>query len=187
MLDAVNFEALGVPAAAIVTEPFGATGTAIAELQGFANYPFATVPHPIGSLTEAEAMAAADAVTTTVAHLLTSAGEQATAGSEPSGADSRHPRGDELTGTDASTASTVGLVPADVVEQLAAVLRADRADLTATIAGRDVTLRLHIPDEACADCVLPASMLTSMFQHRFDTELGPGWSVAVDDPREAAV
>ena len=149
-----------MPAAAILTEPFAATGEAIAELQGFADYPFATVPHPIGSLTSAEAMAVADAVTPTVLGLLTTASVQ------PDRA-----RGPNETG------------PAEVVEELAAVLRADRADLTASIAGRHITLSLHIPDEACAECILPASMLVPMFQHRFDTELGPGWTITLNDPR----
>jgi hypothetical protein len=166
VLDAVHFEQQGVPAAAILTEPFAATGEAIAELQGFADYPFATVPHPIGSLTKDQAMAAADAVTPTVLNLLTT---------------STHPaRADQPTNEDELT----GAAPADVVEELAAVLRADRADLTATVAGRHITLSLHIPDEACAQCVLPATMLTSMFQQRFDTELGPGWAITLDDPRE---
>lgn len=164
MLDAVHSEELGVPAAAILTEPFAATGEAIAELQGFADYPFATVPHPIGSLTSAEAMAVADAVTPTVLALLT------TADARPASADE-------------SSAPATGITPADVVEELAAVLRADRADLTASITGRHITLNLHIPDEACAECILPASMLVPMFQHCFDTELGPGWAIFLNDPR----
>ena len=158
MLDAVHFEQQGVPAAAILTEPFAATGEAIAELQGFTDYPFATVPQPIGSLTTDEAMAVADAVTPTVLTLLTT--------------------------TAASRPPATGRAPADVVEALAAVLRADRADLTSTVAGRHIKLHLHIPDEACAECVLPATMLVPMFQHRFDTELGPGWTITLDDPRE---
>ncbi len=164
MLDAVHSEELGVPAAAILTEPFAATGEAIAELQGFTDYPFATVPHPIGSLTSAEAMAVADAVTPTVLALLTTA-------------DAQDGSADE------SSAPATGITPADVVEELAVVLRADRADLTASITGRHITLSLHIPDEACAECILPASMLVPMFQHRFDTELGPGWAISLNDPR----
>ncbi len=184
MLDAVNFEALGVPAAAILTEPFAATGTAIAELQGFADYPFATVPHPIGSLTKAQADVLADAVTATVLGLLTALDARSALGDESSGADAQLPRGDELTITGAAESQTAGFAPADVVEALAAVLRADRADLTASITGRHITLSLHIPDEACAECVLPASTLVPMFQHRFDTALGPGWTITLDDPRE---
>ena len=184
MLDAVNFETLGVPAAAILTEPFAATGTAIAELGGFADYPFATVPHPIGSLTTTEAAAVADAVTPAVLRLLTAAGAQPTYDSPLTSVDTQAARGDELTITDATSSPAAGSTPADVVEALAGVLRADRADLTASITGRHITLRLHIPDEACAECVLPASMLVGMFQHRFDTELGPGWTVTLEDPRE---
>ena len=165
MLDAVHFEQAGVPAAAVLTEPFATTGTAIAELQGFVDYPFATVPHPIGSLTEAQADALADAVTATVLGLLTAPDAKPTV-------------------TDASGSPAAGSAPADVVEALAAVLRADRADLTASVAAQHVTLQLHIPDEACAECILPASMLAPMFQHRFDTELGPGWTITLDDPRE---
>ena len=154
-----------MPAVAVLTEPFAATGEAIAELQGFTDYPFATVPHPIGSLTSAEAMAVADAVTPTVLALLTTADAQAG-------------------GADESRAPATRVAPADVVEELAAFLRADRADLTASITGRHITLSLHIPDEACAECVLPASMLVPMFQQRFDTELGSGWTITLDDPRE---
>lgn len=183
MLDAVHCEQAGVPAAAVLTEPFATTGTAIAELQGFDNYPFATVPHPIGSLTEAQADALADAVTAAVLGLLTTPDARSAPGDESFDADGQLPRGDGLTITDAAESPTAGSAPADVVEELAAVLRADRADLTATVAGRHIALSLHIPDEACAECVLPASMLVPMFQHRFDTELGPGWTITLDDPR----
>lgn len=70
VLDAVRFKELGLPAAAIVTEPFTTTGKVMAELQGFADYPFATVPHPIGSLSEDQVTALADAVTPAVESLL---------------------------------------------------------------------------------------------------------------------
>lgn len=171
MLDAVHFEALGVPAAAILTEPFAATGTAIAEMQGFADYSFATVPHPIGSLTTTEAIAVADAVTPVVLSLLTDAGTQPV----------RHRK---LTGSESSIPPESGSALANVVDELAAVLRADRADLTAAVSEHHITLRLHIGDEACAECVLPASMLVPMFQHRFDAELGPGWTITLNDSRE---
>jgi len=73
-----------------------------------------------------------------------------------------------------------------VVESLALGLRADGADLTATQSGRQILFTLHIPDEACAECVMPATVLSSMFQHRVDVDLGPGWAIAIDDPRERA-
>ncbi len=160
-----------MPAVAILTEPFASTGQAIAELAGLPDYPFATVPHPIGSLTTTEALAVADAVTPAVLGLLTNAGAQPASNHELIGAD--------VEGSPA-TVSTL----ADIVEELAAVLRADRADLTASVTGHNISLRLHIPDEACAECILPASMLVPMFGHRFDTELGPGWNITLNDPRE---
>ena len=183
MLDAVHSEELGVPAAAILTEPFAATGEAIAELQGFTDYPFATVPHPIGSLTSAEAMAIADEVTPTVLALLTAGGTKPTRNDGRIGTDAHLARAGEQVSADASRAPATDSAVAGVVEELAAVLRADRADLTASVAGRHITLSLHIPDEACAECVLPATMLVSMIQHRFDAELGPGWTITLDDPR----
>ena len=160
MLDAVRFEELGLPAAAIVTEPFTTTGKVMAELQGFADYPFATVPHPVASLSEDQVTALADAVTPAVERLLLSGV-----------ADAPPP----------ASAEPVSLE--DVVETLAEALRADRADLTAERAGSRITFRLHIPDEACAECVMPSSMLVPMFQHRVDQELGPGFIVELDDPR----
>ncbi len=178
-----------MPAAAILTEPFAATGEAIAELQGFADYPFATVPHPIGSLTSTEAMAVADAVTPTVLTLLTTTNARPARAGHPTneeelaGARPQPTRRSEPVGAEESKAPAIGSAPIDIVDELAAVLRADRADLTATVDGRHVTLRLHIPDEACAECILPATMLTAMFQQRFDAELGPGWTITLDDPR----
>ena len=160
MLDAVRFEELGLPAAAIVTEPFRATGKAMAELQGFADYPFATVPHPVASLSIDQVNALADAVTPEVERLLLRAA------------------------VDAPAAAGTGLASLEeVVESLAEALRADRADLTAERSGSTILFRLHIPDEACAECVMPASMLVPMFQHRIDQELGPGMTVELEDPR----
>ena len=163
MLDAVRFEELGLPAAAIVTEPFTTTGKVMAELQGFADYPFATVPHPIGSLSEDQVTALADAVTPAVESLLLhgEAGPVAAAGAEPERLDA-------------------------VVESLAVALRADRADLTAEQSGSRITFRLHIPDEACAECVLPSSMLLPVLQNRVDAGLGSGFVVVLDDPRDQA-
>ena len=164
MLDAVRFEELGLPAAAILTEPFRATGKVMAELQGFADYPFATVPHPVASLSIDEVNAVADAITPEVERLLL---RGVMADPPPAGAGTSG----EQTGLD------------DLVEALAAALRADRADLTAEQVGNTIAFRLHIPDEACAECVMPASMLVPMFQHRVDTELGPGLTVELEDPR----
>ena len=73
-----------------------------------------------------------------------------------------------------------------MVESLAVALRADRADLTAEQSGSRITFRLHIPDEACAECVLPSSMLVPVLQNRVDAGLGPGFVVVLDDPRDQA-
>ena len=60
MLDAIDFEKRGIPAAVIITEPFVPTAEAMAQLAGMPGYPYATVPHPFGSLTVAEVAAHAD-------------------------------------------------------------------------------------------------------------------------------
>ena len=163
MLDAVRFEELGLPAAAIVTEPFTATVKVMAELQGFADYPFATVPHPVASLSIDQVNDLADAVTPEVERLLL----RGVADPPPT----------EVT----TIGERTGLEA--VVEALAESLRADRADLTAERMGSTITFRLHIPDEACAECVMPSSMLVPMFQRRIDQELGPGLTVELEDPR----
>ncbi len=166
MLDAVRFEELGLPAAAIVTEPFTTTGKVMAELQGFADYPFATVPHPIGSLSEDQVTALADAVTPVVELLLVGGTTDAPA-MEP-----------------ARSVAATPLDLDDVVEALAEGLRADRADLTAEQSGQRITFRLHIPDEACAECIMPSSMLVPILQRRVDDDLGPGFVAVLDDPRD---
>ena len=171
MLDAVRFEELGLPAVAILTEPFRATGLVMAELQGFTDYPFATVPHPVASLTEEEIRAVADAVTPAVERLLV--GEAAP---------TPHPGTSHV----APVASAAPRSLDDAVAVIAEALRADRADLTAEQSGNRITFRLHIPDQACAECIMPSSMLVEMLQHRIDIEMGPGLVVELDDPREAA-
>ena len=194
MLDAVRFEELGLPAAAILTEPFRATGQVMAELQGFAGYPFATIPHPVASLSAEQVMAVADAVTPTVESLLLSG----VADGPPAVAVERvavervaveRVAVEPLAAADAPAGSDAGADDAsrrlqDVVETLAEALRADRADLTAERSGSRITFRLHIPDEACAECVMPSSMLVPMLQRRIDQELGPGLVVVLDDPRD---
>ena len=52
MLDAILFERAGVPAIAVVTEPFRATGQAMATSWGMPGYRFLEVPHPIANLGE---------------------------------------------------------------------------------------------------------------------------------------
>ena len=70
MLDAILFEQRGVPAVAVVTEPFLATGRAMAALHGMPDYAFVVVPHPFGSLTAEEVQARADAAVDRIEALL---------------------------------------------------------------------------------------------------------------------
>jgi hypothetical protein len=70
VLDAINFEKQGVPAVAVVTEPFVSTGRALATLNGMPDYPFVIVPHPFGSLAAAEVQARADLALARIEQLL---------------------------------------------------------------------------------------------------------------------
>jgi len=54
VLDAILMELAGTPAIAIVTEPFRATGEAMATAWGLAGYPFLATPHPIANLADKE-------------------------------------------------------------------------------------------------------------------------------------
>ncbi len=70
MLDAILFERAGVPAVAVVTEPFRATGEAMATSWGLPGYRFALTPHPIANLTAKELDDRATVLLATVAALL---------------------------------------------------------------------------------------------------------------------
>jgi hypothetical protein len=54
VLDAILLEQQGVPAIAIITEPFRATGRAMAESWGLPAFHFLETPHPIANATDAE-------------------------------------------------------------------------------------------------------------------------------------
>ena len=70
MLDAILFERQGVPAVAIVTDVFKATGDAMAASWGMSGYRFVDTPHPIANLTDKELDARADRLVEPVAFLL---------------------------------------------------------------------------------------------------------------------
>jgi len=57
--DGITLERKGVPTAVICTEPFVTSAEAMAKLGGIPDYPYVVVPHPLGSLDEAEVMARA--------------------------------------------------------------------------------------------------------------------------------
>lgn len=63
-------EQAGVPAAAIVTEPFEVTGRAMAEQWGLPYYTFLLMPHPTANLTDAELSQRAEAIVPDVVKLL---------------------------------------------------------------------------------------------------------------------
>jgi hypothetical protein len=54
VLDGILFEKHGIPAAAIITDVFEATGRAMAQAWGLPNYKYLSVQHPIANLTEDE-------------------------------------------------------------------------------------------------------------------------------------
>lgn len=63
-------ELAGTPAIAIVTEPFRATGEAMATAWGLAGYPFLATPHPIANLADKELDERADRLLDAVEALL---------------------------------------------------------------------------------------------------------------------
>jgi hypothetical protein len=50
--DGIQFEKRGLPAAVICTEPFVSSAIAMSKMGGIPEFPFAVVPHPLGSLDE---------------------------------------------------------------------------------------------------------------------------------------
>jgi hypothetical protein len=70
VLDAITFEKQGVPAVAVITEPFRPTGEAMAALNGMAGYPFVVVPHPFGSLDDTAVRERADDAAARIERLL---------------------------------------------------------------------------------------------------------------------
>jgi hypothetical protein len=70
--DGVVFEAAGVPVAAIITESFRATASAMAELRGAPDYKYATTAHPVAVLTQDQVKERAAQVIDDVVALLTS-------------------------------------------------------------------------------------------------------------------
>lgn len=63
-------EKAGIPAAAIVTEPFEVTGRAMAEQWGLPYFTFLLMPHPTANLTDAELDQRAAAIAPAVVRLL---------------------------------------------------------------------------------------------------------------------
>jgi len=70
VLDAILMERAGTAAIAIVTEPFRATGDAMAAAWGMPGYPFLDTPHPIANLGDKELDERADRLLEAVEALL---------------------------------------------------------------------------------------------------------------------
>ena len=70
MLDAILMERAGTPAIAVVTNPFRATGEAMATAWGMAGYPFLDTPHPIANLGDKDLDERADRLLEAVEALL---------------------------------------------------------------------------------------------------------------------
>ncbi len=64
------FEERGIPGIAVVTEPFRATGAAMAASWGLPGFRFLEVPHPIANIAEAELDSIAARLAADVADLL---------------------------------------------------------------------------------------------------------------------
>ena len=66
----MKLEKVGIPAVAIITQPFIATGQAMAKNWGAPDYAFVVTPHPIANLSQAELDARADELTDQVVAFL---------------------------------------------------------------------------------------------------------------------
>lgn len=52
MADGTTFERKGIQTAAVLTDTFRRPGDAMARVQGFHDYRYAVIPHPISSLSQ---------------------------------------------------------------------------------------------------------------------------------------
>lgn len=71
MLDAIECERLGVPAACIATSAFVGSVREMCQVQGIPDYPFAVMPHPLTSLDPETLRARSEALAAGVAAILT--------------------------------------------------------------------------------------------------------------------
>jgi hypothetical protein len=70
VLDAIEFEKRGIPAAVVITEPFVPTADAMGRLAGMPGYPYVVLPHPVGSLGPEEVAERADRIVERIEALL---------------------------------------------------------------------------------------------------------------------
>jgi hypothetical protein len=48
----------------------------------------------------------------------------------------------------------------------------------------EIVFHLHIPDQACAECIMPSNILLPIFRTQVASMLGAGFVVSLNDPRE---
>jgi len=70
VLDSIVFEQQGIPSASIITQPFRATGRAMAKTWGLPDFRFLEMPHPIANLNDTELDQRAKAIVPEVVKLL---------------------------------------------------------------------------------------------------------------------
>ena len=70
MADGTIFEHEGLQAASIVTEPFVKTGDSMARRNGYPNYRYVVMPHPIGNLRPDQIKERAEAIVDEVLEIL---------------------------------------------------------------------------------------------------------------------
>jgi hypothetical protein len=165
LLDAILFEQRGIPAVALITEPFTAACNALADMRSMPNYRFVTLPHPITKLTKAEIAALAESLVDRVEQLLTT--------------------NDTLTRR-ATQHESVSTALEALNRSLGDPLRADGANLTITQIGQNsLQFELHVTDAACVECIMPSPFLFTLFAERTRQELGETWKIELIDPRTA--
>ena len=142
----------------LITEPFVPTADAMAELSGMAGYGYVVAEHPVTSLNADGVAARADAALDRVEELLLNVPRD---GAVPN-----------------ATSGLEGLLA-----ELAPSFRADGGDLVGAVADGHVHLELIIPDEACAECIMPADHLTPIFEAAIARHLGKGRTLVLSDPR----
>jgi DNA topoisomerase VI subunit B len=163
LLDAIVFEQLGIPAVALITEPFMATCNALADMRSMPSYQFVTLPHPITSMTKTQIDALAETIAPQVEKLLTT-------------------NYTLIRTTTTKQSLEVALIALN--QSLGDPLRADGADLTITQIGpTHLQFQLHVDNAACAECVMPTPFLHQLFTERTRHELGDTWTIQLVDPR----
>ena len=70
MLDGIEFDRRGVPAAAICTDQFITSARTMSRVMGIPNYPVLFTPHPLGSLTPDQLRERAEQLTPQIIRLL---------------------------------------------------------------------------------------------------------------------